>query len=349
MNADFDREFTRAGIWNWEKPSVEDEIRYAQYAEEAGLDSVWQGESRLVRDAMTVMGAYTQMTDEIDIAPGVTNCYTRNVALMAQTFSTLHELSEGRMKLGVGAWWDPLASKVGIDRERPLRRMWEYCTVTKRLLDLENVTYEGETLQVEDVELDLVRSDAEPRDVPIYVGATGETMHKLTGELVGTGVAGGVFMNYLIPPEHNLKGLEKLKEGVEKQGGSMADVDRPQLIAVSMDEDVDHALDQARGLATQYIGQQPHITKACGIDEEQAELVKAELGGWPATADDIERASEYVSDDVVTNIVAAGTRDDVIERVRDYCAAGCTEPVVYPLTDNVEDVIDALAEAKATA
>ncbi|WP_101295790.1 LLM class flavin-dependent oxidoreductase [Halegenticoccus soli] len=347
MNANFDREFTRAGIWNWERSHVEDEVRSAQYAEETGLDSVWQGESRLVRDAMTLMGAYTQVTDEIDIAPGVTNCYTRNVALMAQTFSTLHELSGGRMKLGIGAWWDPLASKVGIDRERPLRRMWEYCTVTKRLLDLENVTYEGDTLRVEDIELDLVRSNAEPRDVPIYVGATGETMHKLTGELVGNGIAGGIFMNYLIPPEHNLKGLEKLKEGVEKQDGSLEDVDRPQLIAVSMDEDVDYAIDQARNLATQYIGQQPHITKACGIDDERAEKVKAELGGWPATAADIKRASEYVSDDVVTNIVAAGTRDDVIERIRDYCAAGCTEPVVYPLTDNMEDVIDALAEAKA--
>lgn len=347
MKANFNREFTRAGIWNWEKPHVEDEIRHAMYAEEAGLDSVWQGESRLVRDAMTMMGAYTQVTDEIDIAPGVTNCYTRNVALMAQTFSTLDELSGGRMKLGIGAWWDPLASKVGIDRERPLRRMWEYCTVTKRLLDLENVTYEGDTLRVEDIELDLVRSDAEPRDVPIYVGATGEIMHKLTGELVGCGVAGGIFMNYLIPPEHNLKGLEKLKEGVEKQDASMEDVDRPQLIAVSMDEDVDYAIGQARGLATQYIGQQPHITKASGINNEQAEKVKSELGGWPATASDIERASEYVSDDVVTNIVAAGTRDDVINRIRDYCQAGCTEPVVYPLTDNMEDVIDALAEAKA--
>jgi len=347
MKANFDREFTRAGIWNWEKPHIKDEIRYAQYAEEAGLDSVWQGESRLVRDAMTVMGAYTQVTDEIDIAPGVTNCYTRNVAVMAQTFSTLHELSGGRMKLGIGAWWDPLASKVGIERENPLRRMWEYCTVTKRLLDLENVTYEGRTLSVDDIELDLVRSDAQPRDVPIYVGATGETMHKLTGELVGKGIAGGIFMNYLIPPEHNLKGLEKLKQGVEKQDGTLADADRPQLIAVAMDEDADVAIDHARGLATQYIGQQPHIRKASGIDPELAEKVQAEMGGWPASAEDIERASRYVSDDVVTNIVAAGTRDDVIDRVRDYCAAGCTEPVVYPLTDNMEAVIDAMAEAKA--
>ena len=349
MNAQFGREFSRAGIWNWEQPKIEDELHYAQYAEQQGLDSLWQGESRLVRDAMTVLGAYSQVTDEIDLAPGVTNCYTRNVALMAQTFSTLDELSGGRMKLGIGAWWDPLASKVGIDRKNPLRRMWEYCTVTRRLLDLETVTYDGATLDVEGIELDLVRGDAEPRDVPIYVGATGETMHKLTGELVGKGVAGGIFMNYLIPPEHNLKGLEKLKEGVEKQGGTMADVDRPQLIAVAMDEDPDVAVDAARGLATQYIGQQPHITKACGIDPEKGEQIKAELGGWPASSADIERASELVSDDVVRNIVAAGTKEDVIERIRDYCAAGCTEPVVYPLTDNMEAVIDALADAKAEA
>lgn len=341
-------EFDRVGIWNWERENLEDELHYAQYAEEQGLDSVWQGESRLVRDAMTVMGAYTQVTEEIDIAPGVTNCYTRNVALMAQTFSTLDELSGGRMKLGIGAWWDPLASKVGITRDRPLRRMWEYCTVVKRLLDLENVTYEGQTLEVDDIELDLVRSNANARDVPIYVGATGPTMHKLTGELVGKGICGGVFMNYLIPPEHNRTGMEKLREGVEKQGGTIADVDRPQLIAVSMDEDEDEAIDQARSLVTQYIGQQPHIRKASGIAPELGEQVKEELGSWPATNEDIERASQLVDDDIVRNVVAAGTPDDVVDRVGEYCEAGCTEPVVYSLGDDVEEVIDVFAEHKAS-
>ncbi|WP_433633498.1 LLM class flavin-dependent oxidoreductase [Halomicrococcus sp. NG-SE-24] len=339
-------EFGRVGIWNWERKDIKDELHYAQYAEQKGLDSIWQGESRLVRDAMTIMGAYTQVTDDIDIAPGVTNCYTRNVALMAQTFSTLDELSEGRMKLGIGAWWDPLSEKVGIERENPLRRMWEYCTVVSDLLDLENVTYEGETLSVEDIELDLVRSEASPRDVPIYIGATGPTMHKLTGELVGKGIAGGVFMNYLIPPEHNETGMEKLQEGVEKQGGSIEDVDRPQLIAVSMDEDKQAAIDEARGLVTQYIGQQPHIKKASGIAPELGDEVEDELGSWPASAEDVERASRLVDDDIVTNVVAAGTPREVVDRVQDYCDAGCTEPVLYSLGDNVEEVIDVFSEYK---
>jgi hypothetical protein len=32
--------------------------------------------------------------------------------------STLYELSGVRMKFGIGAWWAPLASKVGIDSEK---------------------------------------------------------------------------------------------------------------------------------------------------------------------------------------------------------------------------------------
>jgi alkanesulfonate monooxygenase SsuD/methylene tetrahydromethanopterin reductase-like flavin-dependent oxidoreductase (luciferase family) len=342
-----DPTFERLGIWNWESPSIEDEIHYAKYAEEKGFDTVWQGESRLVRDAMTVMGAYTQVTDRIKFAPGVTNCYTRNVALMAQTFSTLHELSGGRAMLGIGAWWDPLASKVGIDRENPLRYMWEYCTVLRRLLDLENVTYDGQFITVDDIELDLVRANNEPRDVPIYIGATGLTMNKMTGELVGKGVVDGVYMNYLIPPEHNEKAMAKLKEGVEKQGGTIDDVDRPQLIAVSMDDDRDVAIDNARGLVTQYIGQQPHITKASGIDPEVGEQIGEELGGWPAKAEDIERASRLVPDEVVTNVVAAGTPEDCVQRVADYCDAGCTEPSLYSLGPNVEEVIDTFAQFRA--
>jgi alkanesulfonate monooxygenase SsuD/methylene tetrahydromethanopterin reductase-like flavin-dependent oxidoreductase (luciferase family) len=341
-----DPTFERLGIWNWEAPTIDDEIRYAKYAEQKGFDTVWQGESRLVRDAMTVMGAYSQVTDRIKFAPGVTNCYTRNVALMAQTFSTLHELSGGRAMLGIGAWWDPLASKVGIDRESPLRYMWEYCTVLRRLLDLENVTYDGHFIQVDDIELDLVRANADPRDVPIYIGATGLTMNKMTGELVGKGIVEGVYMNYLIPPEHNERAMEKLKEGVEEQGGTIDDVDRPQLIAVSMDEDRDVAIDNARGLVTQYIGQQPHITKASGIDPEVGEQIGEELGGWPADAEDIERASRLVPDDVVTNIVAAGTPEDCVQKVADYCDTGCTEPSLYSLGPNVEEVIDTFAEFK---
>ena len=47
---------------------------------------------------------------------GVIPIWTRNVGLLAATFSTLDELAPGRIMLGLGAWWEPLATKVGVDR-----------------------------------------------------------------------------------------------------------------------------------------------------------------------------------------------------------------------------------------
>ena len=43
-------------------------------------------------------------------------------------------------------------------------------------------------------------------------------------------------------------------------------IDRPQLIVCSVDRDRDAALDRARELLTQYLGQQPHLMKASGVD-----------------------------------------------------------------------------------
>ena len=64
--------------------------------------------------------------------------------------------------LGLGAWWDPLASKVGIDRRKPLRAMRKTVEATRRLLAMERVTYHGEFIHLDDVEIDIVHGDRSP-------------------------------------------------------------------------------------------------------------------------------------------------------------------------------------------
>ena len=91
-------------------------IELVQYAESKGFDAVWQADSRLVRDAVVPMAAFAATTSRIKIGSGVIDCWTRNPARLASTFSTLDDLAPGRMICGLGAWWDPLAAKVGIDR-----------------------------------------------------------------------------------------------------------------------------------------------------------------------------------------------------------------------------------------
>src|SRR2546427_4352987 len=127
---------------------------YAQYAEAHGFEAVWQAESRLVREATVPMAAYAAVTERIKVGSGVVNNWTRNAALLAATFSTLDDLAPGRIMLGLGAWWDPLASKVGIRRRRPLLAMRETVEVVRRLLAMERVTFHGEFVDVTDIEID---------------------------------------------------------------------------------------------------------------------------------------------------------------------------------------------------
>src|SRR5437667_11416242 len=150
-----------------DKQPVREAMDYVRYAEERGFEAVWQAESRLVREATVPMAAFAAVTERIKVGSGVVNNWTRNVGLLASTFVTLDDLAPGRILLGIGAWWDPLASKVGIDRRNPLRAMRETVEVTRRLLAMERVTFNGESVHVNDIQIDVVHGNLQPRAVPI--------------------------------------------------------------------------------------------------------------------------------------------------------------------------------------
>src|SRR6266571_3368588 len=222
----------RVAMYLQDKHPIREGIRYAQYAEAHGFEAVWQAESRLVREATVPMAAFAASTERIKVGSGVVNNWTRNVGLMAATFATLDDLAPGRIILGIGAWWDPLASKVGITRTKPLLAMRETVEVTRRLLAMERVTFHGEFVHVDDIEIDIVHGDRSPKDVPIYIGATGMKMMELAGE-----IGDGVVLNYMVGPKYNVEAMAALQVGARRAGRDVADLDRPQLVVCSLDED----------------------------------------------------------------------------------------------------------------
>lgn len=328
---------TRLALYLQDAHSIGDGIEYARYAEEKGFEAVWQADSRLVRDATIPMAAFAATTETIKIGAGVVDCWSRNPARLASTFSTLDDLAPGRIILGVGAWWDPLAKKVGIDRRKPLTAMREVVTVTRGLLAGENVTFHGEHVHLDGVELDYVHQERRPKQVPIYIGATGMKMMELTGE-----IADGAVLNYLVSPEYNRRAMEHLEIGAARSGRSIDDIDRPQLIVCSLDADRQKALDAARMLVTQYLGQQPHIMKASGVPASLLDDI-SEVLTWPATHTQLVEAAKLVPDDVVQMICAAGTAEECQEKVAEYIDNGCTCPILYPLGSDVRLMIDTFA------
>ena len=317
----------RVALYLQDAHDLREGMKLAQYAEQRGFEAVWQAESRLVRDAIVPMAAFAAVTERIKVGSGVINNWTRNIGLLAATFLTLDDLAPDRIICGIGAWWDPLAANVGIERRKPLQAMQETVGVMRRLLNMENVTFEGEFHQVHGIELDVVHGRREPRHVPIMIGATGPKMMEMTGE-----IADGAVLNYCVPPEYNHEALARLKVGAERAGRTLADLDRPQLVVCSVDMDQARALDGARWLLTQYIAQQPHITKASNTPPETVAQIQSILG-WPATKEQIQEAMKLVPDELVQRITASGRPEEVKAKVREYVANGCTCPILYPLGD----------------
>jgi 5,10-methylenetetrahydromethanopterin reductase len=324
----------RVALYLQDAHDLRDGLDYVRYAEEQGFEAVWQAESRLVRDAIVPMAAYAAVTERIQVGSGVINNWTRNIGLLAATFLTLDDLAPNRIICGIGAWWDPLARNVGIERRKPLTAMRETVEVLRSLLKMERVTFHGEFVQVDGIELDVVHGRREPRQVPIMVGATGDQMMELTGE-----IADGAVLNYCVPPEYNHKALELLEKGARKAGRTLEDIDRPQLVVCSVDPDHDRAIDTTRELLTQYLAQQPHIAKASGVSQEVVAQIQSILG-WPATKEQIQKAKHLVPEDLILRITASGTPEEARAKVEEYRKNGCTCPILYPVGGDVNLLID---------
>ena len=328
----------RVALYLQDAHDLRDGLDYARYAEQRGFEAVWQAESRLVRDAVVPMAAYAAVTERIKVGSGVINNWTRNIGLLAATFLTLDDLAPNRILCGIGAWWDPLAHNVGIERRKPLTAMRETVTVLRGLLNMERVTFNGEFVHVEGIELDVVHGRREPRNVPILIGATGDQMMEMTGE-----IADGVVLNYCVPPEYNDRALELLERGARKAGRTLDAIDRPQLVVCSVDHSHERAFDSTRMLLCQYLAQQPHIAKASGVAEDVVRQIQSILG-WPATKEQINKAKHLVPENLIAHITASGTPEEARRKVAEYRRRGCTCPILYPVGGDVKLLIDTFAQ-----
>ena len=334
----------RMALYLQDKHPISYEIEMAKYAEAQGFSEIWQADTRLARDCVVVMSALLAETTTMRFGSGVLPIYTRNPAVIAATWSTMWELAgltpdgQSRVMLGLGAWWEPIASRVGADRRKPLTAMRENVEAIRELFTMQEVTYEGEFVHLDRVRLDVAYGDTGPRDIPLYIGATGPKMLELTGE-----ICDGVVLNYVVSTDYIRDAVDKVGAGAAKSGRTIEEIDRPELLVCALsDDDPEAAVMTGKSLVAYYLGTEPHIMEASGADPELVERVQ-EIVGWPATEADYQRAAHLIPDDLVNNLMAVGTADQCRAKVADYIEAGITCPILYPIMDDIKPVIDAFA------
>lgn len=335
---------TRFALYLQDKHDIQYELEMAKYAEDRGFTEIWQADTRLARDCVVMMSAFLNHTKKLRFGSGVLPIWTRNPAVIAATWSTMWELGgkvdgRGRVMLGLGAWWEPIAGRVGENRVKPLTAMRENVEAIRQLFTMEEVTYKGEFVNLDRIRLDVAFGDTSPRDIPIYIGATGDKMLEMTGE-----ICDGVVLNYVVSVDYIKRAVALVEKGAKKVGKTLADIDRPELLVCSLsDKDPAAAMAEGKKLVAYYLATEPHIMKASNVDEELLEKVQA-IMGWPATEEDYKKAAKVIPDDVVRNLMAVGTTEECRAKVKEYVDAGVTCPILFPMLDDIKPVVDAFAD-----
>ena len=138
----------------------------AQRVEEAGLDSIWVGDSLMYNprlEALTLLAALAARTQRVRLGTSILLAALRQPALLAAAAGTLDVISRGRMVLGVGIGsnfteeqrdeWQAEWSAAGVDSSRRVSRLEEVVEIVKRLGAGENVSFSGRHFDLDSVSI----------------------------------------------------------------------------------------------------------------------------------------------------------------------------------------------------
>ncbi len=184
--------------------------RFARQAEDMGLSDVWVSEhiivpraqfprSPLFYDPILTLTWVAAVTARVRLGTSVIVLPMRHPLPLAKELSTLHNLSEGRLILGVGVGWlEAEFAALGVPFHERGKRMDEGIAMMRAVWSQDPVTFEAKYIPAVIREMTMLPRPVSP--IPMWHGSRSEAAHRRTvrigdgwhGSQVSPGQAKGV-------------------------------------------------------------------------------------------------------------------------------------------------------------
>ncbi|QDX41132.1 TIGR04024 family LLM class F420-dependent oxidoreductase [Salarchaeum sp. JOR-1] len=289
------------------QPSLDALVDLGVRTEELGFERAWLPET-WGRDAVTTLSLIAERTSEVGIGTSILNTYSRSPALVGQTAATLQEASNGRFRLGVGPSGPAVIENWhGADFERPLRRTREYVDIVRKVVAGDPVDYDGDIFDLRGFRL---RCDPPETAPPIDVTGMGPKAVELAGRF-----ADG-WHGLMLTQDGLEERLSDLERGADLGDRDPSDVDVSLLLTCCALEDGA----EARRLATQhvafYIGGMGTFYRDALVRQGYEDVANDVHDAW--NDDDREHALSLVREELLDDLVCAGTPDEVAEKLAEW-------------------------------
>ncbi|MFC4987217.1 MULTISPECIES: LLM class flavin-dependent oxidoreductase [Saliphagus] len=211
-------------------------------AVDVGLEGLWAPDHFMLGpraeeyEVWTLLSALAERTDDVDIGPLVGSITYRNPALLAKMATTADILSEGRLRLGLGAGWHEAEhAAYGFDFPDVGTRvdmLEEGVEVVRTMFTEPKPTFHGSHFEIENA-LNEPKPVSDPHP-PIVIGGAGPRMLRLIAREADE-------WNVEISARARGKPIEfkveKFEEYAEEAGRDPAEIDRSWLAHVLVCED----------------------------------------------------------------------------------------------------------------
>jgi F420-dependent oxidoreductase-like protein len=329
--------------------TAEQQLQIVQEAERLGYGSVWTSEA-YGSDAATVLAWFAAGTEKIGLGSAIFQMPARSPAMTAMTAATIDQLSNGRMRLGIGPSGPQVAEGWHGQRfAKQLQRTREYVAVVRKALARERLEFHGETLELPlpDGPGKALKLTIAPvqEQIPIYIAAIGPNNVRLTGE-----IADG-WIPIFFSPEHVSEFRPLLEEGAASAERDLSNFDIAPTVNVLITDDVEAARDVMRPILALYVGGMGSreknfynkLMQRYGFEEAAKEVQDLYLDGKK------DEAGAALPDELIDTVTLCGPADMVRDRLAVYRDAGVGTLMVSPMAFDAGERLNQLRQVAELA
>ena len=304
-------------------------VELMQLAEQHGFEYGWTYDSHILwQEAYPLLTLLAVHTDKLKLGHCVTNPGTREPTVTASAYATLHDISGGRMVMGIGRG-DSARRVIGYQPVK-MAEFEESLVMMKDLMNGRPVHWNGK-------DLELTWAKDRPQ-IPLYVAGYGPRALAVAGR-VGDGViiqlADPIIIQWI---------MDQARAAAEEAGRDPDELECLVCAPSIITDDIAEAREAVRWFPAMVSNHVMDLIERYGEDSEipkdLTDYVKArKFYDYKDHSREGAAHGEFVSDEICDRFAVIGSIDQVRDKLRELDSIGVDHFNIYLMTHGQEDIL----------
>lgn len=284
-------------------------IDMVRRAEDAGIPMVWVPDETFMRDPYVLLGGIAATTSRIKLGVGIANPYTRHPIQIARAVSTVADICDGRVVLGIGAGLKPTRKAMGAPEGDFVDVTRDAIIAMKAVMRGEHHSVENSVFLMDNAHMEFTSKNP----VDIYVATTHPKAFRMAGE-----VADGVIVGNVGKPDAMRQVIGWINEAADKAGREAGAVKVVAWNFALCGNDPDYMYETIRLITARTIANShSQVTGLLGIEKSQVDHIREIMRANPKSV-----GKDLISDEMIDKIAIIGNPEQCRERMTALMEAG---------------------------